>query len=106
MILGPVIMWTYIWLNISESIGDSPTHMGPGFVFLWMAFVLKILVSLTFARSLKQQFNSQRGRGASGQLMDTSNRVLAACETCVVVESIMCCDECLDDSGPPLVSYQ
>src|SRR5437763_1152685 len=48
-ILGPEVMWTYMFVNVTKGPGNS-MGMGPGLILLWVAFVAKILVDLRIVK--------------------------------------------------------
>jgi hypothetical protein len=93
-ILGPEVMWTYMFMNLTKGPGRS-VGMGPGLILLWVAFVMKILADLRIVKFCgKRLHEGCRPRRRS----NTEQRIgqcLEDCECCFAIGTFRILEDCL-----------
>lgn len=92
--LGPVVMWTYIWLNIANQPDNyNAINIGPGFIILWVVLGVRILTHLKVVKSCKEKCGQPR---RPGQIRHSAMCCLDGCENIICFESVMCVEDCLE----------
>jgi hypothetical protein len=93
-ILGPVVMLTYMFMNVTTGPGTS-TNMGPGLILLWIAFVAKILADLRTVKAAMKRLNDGCGPRRRSNAEQRVGQCLEDCECCIVWETSLFMRDCL-----------